>query len=65
MANVRVSARAGTLLSLAAILAVNVWGSLHWIRSNVVLIGNDASGYLSTTLEISTLLQTPNLQTLF
>ena len=65
MANARISARVGTLLSLAVILAVNVWGSLHWIRSNVVLIGNDASGYLSTTLEISTLLQPLNLQTLF
>ena len=38
-------------IALAAIVFFNVLASLYWVAQNTVLIGNDASGYLGTTLE--------------
>lgn len=38
-------------LTLALIILLNVGGALYWMNRNVVLVGNDASGYLDTTFE--------------
>ena len=38
-------------VALALIILFNVLGSLYWLRQNTVLLGNDASGYLSDTLD--------------
>ena len=66
------SARESTLIrpgviagALTAILLLNVLASLFWIDQNIVLIGNDASGYLSTTLEYARHFTTLSPATLF
>ncbi len=51
------------LLALITLLAGA--GSLYWVRTNIVLIGRDAAGYLGTTLEQFATLQRVDLHTLF
>lgn len=50
---------------LGLILAFNVWGSLHWIGQNVVLVGHDASEYLWTSIEYTRFLTPISPQSLF
>ena len=52
-------------ISLAAIILLNVVGTLYWVNRNIVLVGNDASGYLGTTVEYARLLTHLSPTTLF
>jgi len=52
-------------VALLAIMLGNVLGSLFWINRNVVLVGNDASAYLATTLEYAEFFTPISLRTLF
>lgn len=42
-----------TVLLLGVIVALNVAGSLYWVRANVVLTGRDAGEYLLVSLQYS------------
>ncbi len=57
--------RAVLWLSLAGIIALNVLGSLYWIRQNIVLVGRDPGGHLERTLKAAEILATPSARTLF
>jgi 4-amino-4-deoxy-L-arabinose transferase-like glycosyltransferase len=53
------------VLLLSAIVTINVLGNLYWIHHNVVLIGRDASNYLTTTLNYREILTGLTPQSLF
>lgn len=53
------------VLLLFTIVTINVFGNLYWIRQNVVLIGRDASNYLTTTLNYREILTGLTPQSLF
>jgi 4-amino-4-deoxy-L-arabinose transferase-like glycosyltransferase len=53
------------LLALAAIVGLNVAGSLWWVQRNAVLLGHDATAYLGTTLEYAAFLTRLTPQTVF
>ncbi|GIK74050.1 MAG: hypothetical protein BroJett021_30380 [Chloroflexota bacterium] len=53
------------VLLLSAIVTINVLGNLYWIHQNVVLIGRDASNYLTTTLNYREILTGLTPQSLF
>ena len=36
---------------LIALMALNVLGSLYWIRTNIVMVGHDATSYLETSIK--------------
>jgi hypothetical protein len=55
--------RAVLWLSLAGIIALNVLGSLYWIRQNIVLVGRDPGGHLERTLRAAEILATPSART--
>ncbi len=59
------SAQIWAAAGLALIIALNVLGSLYWVRENVVLVGHDASAYLTTSLEYFGFLSKITPQTLF
>jgi 4-amino-4-deoxy-L-arabinose transferase-like glycosyltransferase len=52
-------------IGLLAIIIVNVLGSLYWLRENIVLVGHDASAYLTTSLEYAEFLTKLTPQSLF
>lgn len=52
-------------LTLALIILLNVGGALYWLNRNVVLVGNDASGYLDTTFEYARFFTHLSPETLF
>lgn len=52
-------------LALAAIVGLNVAGSDYWTAQNVVLVGHDASGHLSRSIDFWESLSPLNVQTLF
>lgn len=52
-------------LALVAIILVNVLGSWHWVRTNVTLLGGDATSYLEKSVIFADLLATPSLRSLF
>lgn len=52
-------------LGLAAVVALNVLGSLYWIRRNVVMVGRDPGGHLERTLRAADILHAPSVHTLF
>lgn len=53
------------LVGLLAIILGNVAASWYWIQRNIVLIGNDASQYLQTTLDYAAFLSEITPQTIF
>lgn len=55
----------GLGIMLALIILINVAGGLYWLNRNIVLVGNDASGYLDTTLEYARFFTHISPQTLF
>lgn len=52
-------------IGLLSIITINVLGSLYWLRENVVLVGHDASAYLTTSLEYTEILAKLTPQSLF
>ena len=54
-----------TTVALLSIILVNVLGSLYWVQRNVLLYGNDASGYLGTTLDYTRFFDDLSPTTLF
>lgn len=57
--------RLSEALTLTAVIAVHLLGSLYWMAANVVLVGHDSSKYLWNSLQIHSLLATVDLQTLW
>ncbi len=57
--------RVWAYFGLLLIIAGNVLGSLYWVRENTVLVGHDASAYLTTSLEYTRFLSELSPQALF
>jgi len=53
------------VILLSAIVILNIAGNLYWIQQNVVLVGRDASNYLTTTMAYREILTDLSPQSLF